>query len=61
MRFSDSYLDIDLENVVENVKRSYYFVLLYVGDIKNRRNPSLSRRRSNGNGKQTIKCESCCD
>ena len=32
---SDSYLDIDLENVVfENVKRSYYFVLLYVGDIK---------------------------
>jgi hypothetical protein len=31
---SDFYLDIDLENVVEDVKRSYYSVKLYVGDIK---------------------------
>jgi hypothetical protein len=31
---SDFYLDIDLEGVVEDVKRSYYSVSLYVADSK---------------------------
>ena len=31
---TDFYLDIEVEGVIEDVKRSYYFVLLYVADIK---------------------------
>ena len=31
---TDPYLDIVVEGVDEDVKRSYYFVKLYVGDIK---------------------------
>ena len=32
--FPDFYLDIEVEDVVEDVKRSYYSVSLYVGDNK---------------------------
>ena len=32
--FSDFYLDIKVEDVSEDVKRSYYSVKLYVGDNK---------------------------
>ena len=32
--FSDFYLDIEVEDVVEDVKRSYYSVSLYVEDNK---------------------------
>jgi hypothetical protein len=32
---TDFYLDIEVEGFVDDVKqRSYYYVLLYVGDIK---------------------------
>jgi hypothetical protein len=31
---TDFYLDIEVEDVVEDVKRSYYSVSLYVGDDK---------------------------
>ena len=31
---TDCYLDIEVENVVEDVKRSYYSVSLHVGDNK---------------------------
>ena len=31
---TDFYLDIEVEGVVEDVKRSYYFVSLYVADNK---------------------------
>ena len=31
---SDLYLDIEVEDVVEDVKRSYYSVSLYVADNK---------------------------
>ena len=31
---TDFYLDIEVEGVDEEVKRSYYFVSLYVADIK---------------------------
>ena len=31
---SDFYLDIQVEDVVEDVKRSYYSISLYVGDNK---------------------------
>jgi hypothetical protein len=31
---TDFYLDIEVEGVVEGVKRSYYFVSLHVGGIK---------------------------
>ena len=31
---SDFYLDIEVEDVVEDVKRSYYSVTLYVADNK---------------------------
>jgi hypothetical protein len=31
---TDFYLDIEVEGVDENVKQSYYFVSLYVADIK---------------------------
>ena len=32
--FPDFYLDIEVEDVVEDVKRSYYSVSLYVADNK---------------------------
>jgi hypothetical protein len=51
--FPDFYLDIEVENVVED---AHYTVSLYGGTVrlKNRRNQAsgLSRRWSNGNGKQ---------
>ena len=31
---TDFYLDIEVEGVVEDAKRSYYFVSLYVAGIK---------------------------
>ena len=31
---TDFYLDIEVEGVVEDVKRSYYFVSLYVAGMK---------------------------
>ena len=31
---TDLYLDIEVEGVDEDAKRSYYFVSLYVADIK---------------------------
>jgi hypothetical protein len=31
---TDIYPDIEVEGVVEDVKRSYYFVSLYVGEVK---------------------------
>ena len=31
---TDCYLDIEVEGVVEDAKRSYYSVSLYVADIK---------------------------
>ena len=31
---TDLYLDIEVEGVDEDVKRSFYFVSLYVADIK---------------------------
>ena len=31
---TDFYLDIEVEGVAEDVKRSYYSVSLYVADIK---------------------------
>ena len=34
LSLTDLYLDIEVEGVVEDVKRSYYFVQLYVEDIK---------------------------
>ena len=56
--FPDFYLDIEVEDVVEDVMRSYYSVSLYVADNKV---TESTKSWSNGNGKQTTKCELCYD